>query len=97
MGGMILDTSFLVDLMRGDEAAVENAQELEENLVQQRLSPMTLFELYYGVAGAMDAVRPRPRRRGPHIETDPFCGCAGHEKSPPHGKAGERGDSHRRR
>ena len=47
---MLLDTSFLIDLMRGDEDAVEKAQNLEENLVQQRLSSMTLFELYYGVA-----------------------------------------------
>lgn len=47
---MLLDTSFLIDLMRGDEDAVEKARDLEENLVQQRLSSMTLFELYYGVA-----------------------------------------------
>lgn len=36
--------------MNGDEGAVEKAKELERNLVQQRLSSMTLFELYYGVA-----------------------------------------------
>lgn len=47
---MLLDTSFLIDLMRGDEDAVAKARDLEENLVQQRLSSMTLFELYYGVA-----------------------------------------------
>lgn len=47
---MLLDTSFLIDLMNGDEAAVEKAKELERDLVQQRLSSMTLFELYYGVA-----------------------------------------------
>jgi tRNA(fMet)-specific endonuclease VapC len=47
---VLLDTSFLIDLMRGDEDAVEKARDLEENLVQQRLSSMTLFELYYGVA-----------------------------------------------
>ena len=47
---MLLDTSFLIDLMNGDEGAVEKAKELERNLVQQRLSSMTLFELYYGVA-----------------------------------------------
>lgn len=46
---MLLDTSFLIDLMRGDESAVATADELEENLVRQRLSSMTLFELYYGV------------------------------------------------
>ena len=49
---MLLDTSFLIDLMSGDEGAVEKARELERELVQQRLSAMTLFELYYGVARA---------------------------------------------
>lgn len=47
---MLLDTSFLIDLMNGDDGAVEKARELEDELVQQRLSSMTLFELYYGVA-----------------------------------------------
>lgn len=46
----MLDTSFLIDVMRGDERAVARADELEGNLVRQRLSAMTLFELYYGVA-----------------------------------------------
>lgn len=47
---MLLDTTFLIDLMNGDEGAVAKARELENDLVQQRLSAMTLFELYYGVA-----------------------------------------------
>lgn len=47
---MLLDTAFLIDLMNGDDGAVEKARELEANLVQQRLSAMTLFELYYGAA-----------------------------------------------
>ena len=46
---MLLDTSFLIDLMNGEGAAVERARQLEADLVQQRLSAMTLFELYYGV------------------------------------------------
>ncbi|WP_058365533.1 type II toxin-antitoxin system VapC family toxin [Haloparvum sedimenti] len=56
---MLLDTSFLIDLMDGDEAAVEKARELERDLVQQRLSSMTLFELYYGIARA---TRSEPER-----------------------------------
>ena len=52
---MLLDTSFLIDLMDGDEGAVEKARELESDLVQQRLSAMTLFELYYGIARATDS------------------------------------------
>jgi predicted nucleic acid-binding protein len=46
---VLLDTTFLIDLMNGDTDAVERARELERDLVQQRLSAMTLFELYYGV------------------------------------------------
>lgn len=52
---MLLDTSFLIDLMDGDEGAVEKARELESDLVQQRLSAMTLFELYYGIVRATDS------------------------------------------
>ena len=47
---MLLDTTFLIDLMNGDTGAVEKARELETDLVQQRPSAMTLFELYYGAA-----------------------------------------------
>lgn len=36
--------------MRGDDGAVDRARQLEADLVQQRLSAMTLFELFYGVA-----------------------------------------------
>jgi predicted nucleic acid-binding protein len=46
---VILDTSFLIDLMNGDDGAIQRTREMEANFVQQRLSSMTLFELYYGV------------------------------------------------
>lgn len=49
---MLLDTSFLIDLMDGEEDAVRKARELEADLVQQRIASMTLFELYYGIARA---------------------------------------------
>jgi len=49
---VLLDTTFLIDLMHGDEGAVEKAREMEADLVQQRISSMTLFELYYGIARA---------------------------------------------
>lgn len=49
---MLLDTSFLIDLMNGDEDAIKKAEQMERDLVQQRLSAMTLFELYYGIARA---------------------------------------------
>jgi predicted nucleic acid-binding protein len=58
---VLLATSFLLDLMNGGDGAVEKARELEENLVQQRLSAMTLFELQYGVtrSNRSDAERDR--------------------------------------
>ncbi|MDS0261916.1 type II toxin-antitoxin system VapC family toxin [Haloarcula sp. S1CR25-12] len=47
--------------MNGDEDAVEKARELETDFVQQRLSSMTLFELYYGVARATDSEAEREK------------------------------------
>lgn len=61
---MLLDTSFLIDLMDGEEGAVEKARELERNLVQQRLSSMTLFELYYGIARAAPSESEREKVEG---------------------------------
>lgn len=58
---MLLDTAYLIDLMNGDDGAVEKAHNLERNLVQQRLSAMTLFELYYGVARSVNSADERER------------------------------------
>ena len=58
---MLLDTSFLIDLMDGGEDAVEKARELETELVQQRISSMTLFELYYGIARATESESERQK------------------------------------
>lgn len=58
---MLLDTSFLIDLMNGDRHAVEKAEQLEADLVQQRLSSMSLFELFYGIARASDSETERER------------------------------------
>lgn len=52
---VLLDTSFLIDLMDGDEGAVEKAREMEQDLIQQRISSMTVFELFYGIARATDS------------------------------------------
>lgn len=64
---MLLDTSFLIDLMDGDDGAVEKAHELETDLVQQRLSSMTLFELCYGVVRAIDSETEREK-----VEVDTY-------------------------
>lgn len=45
--------------MRGDEGAVARAREIEEDLVQQRVASMTLFELFYGVARSDQPARER--------------------------------------
>jgi hypothetical protein len=58
---VLLDTAFLIDLMNGDEGAVEKARELETNLVQQRLSAMTLFEVYYGAARSKQSAAEREK------------------------------------
>lgn len=58
---MLLDTTFLIDLMNGDEGAVEKARELETNLVQQRLSAMTLLEVYYGAARSKQSAAEREK------------------------------------
>jgi tRNA(fMet)-specific endonuclease VapC len=52
---VLLGTSFLIDLMNGDRDAVRKARELEQGLVQQRISSMTLFEVCYGIARATDS------------------------------------------
>jgi len=56
---VLLDTAFLIDLMNGDDGAVEKAREIEAELVQQRLAAMTVFELYYGIARAEQAAAER--------------------------------------
>lgn len=58
---MLLDTAFLVDLLNGDDGAVETARRLETDLVQQRISAMTLFELYYGVGRVADTAAEREK------------------------------------
>lgn len=47
-------------MMNGDVDVIEKARALERDLVQQRLSSMTLFELYYGAARSN---RPQAERR----------------------------------
>lgn len=47
---MILDTSFLLDLMDGDPVAFEKAVDLHETDVPQRVAAPSAMELYYGAA-----------------------------------------------
>lgn len=60
---MILDTSFLLDLMRSHEAAIEKAVEIESQGVPANLSAVSVYELYYGVERfASDTERERVDR-----------------------------------
>lgn len=46
---MILDTSFVEDVARENQAALTKADTLSEAGIPERLSAMTLYELYWGV------------------------------------------------
>lgn len=46
---MILDTSFLIDVMNGDKSALSFAEEIESRGVPLRLPVQVLYELYVGV------------------------------------------------
>lgn len=62
---MILDTSFLIDVMDADHAALQKVDEIEGNGVEQNVPAMTLQELYIGV-GASDLPE-RERRKIEHV------------------------------
>ena len=46
---MILDTTFLIDLMKADSSAVRKLKELEENKTIQNIASPILYELYVGI------------------------------------------------
>ncbi len=46
---MLLDTTFLLDLRHGDADAVSLARELDSSRTRQRLSVISVFELYTGI------------------------------------------------
>jgi Predicted nucleic acid-binding protein, contains PIN domain len=46
---MILDTTFLIDLMKEDPAAVKKLKELERDKITQNIAALTLYELYGGI------------------------------------------------
>ncbi|WEL16483.1 MULTISPECIES: type II toxin-antitoxin system VapC family toxin [unclassified Halorhabdus] len=47
---MIQDTSFVVDIIRGDEGAFEAVRRMERERIPEKLSAVTVLELYEGVA-----------------------------------------------
>lgn len=47
---MLADTSFVIDLMIGDAAAVQKAKEIEAKSLPLVISAPTVFELYVGLS-----------------------------------------------
>lgn len=60
---MILDTSFVLDLLDGEEGAVAKAEELEREGVTMELPAMTVLELYIGIGAGVDEDEERQIRR----------------------------------
>ena len=46
---MLADTTFIIDVMKQDEAAVQKAKELSEASISVLVGTPTIFELYVGV------------------------------------------------
>lgn len=67
---MILDTSFLIDLMDGRPAAVEFAETIEEREVPQRIPAQVVYELFVGV-GYTDRTAEERSKVTSVIETRP--------------------------
>ena len=56
----ILDTTFIIDTWSGDDQALELTEQLDRDRVPQKVSSMTVFELYHGVVKAQ---KPEDERR----------------------------------
>lgn len=67
---MILDTTFLIDLMSGDEDAAATARQLDADRVPQRIPAMVVYELFVGV-GYSDRTESELRRIEAVLESRP--------------------------
>lgn len=47
---MLLDTSFVIDLLRGREAAVKKIKQLESESIATNISAPTIFEVFVGIS-----------------------------------------------
>ena len=68
---MIFDTSFLIDIMNGNQAALSKVDEIESNGIIQVVPAMTLQELYIGVR-ASELPEDERRKIEVVIETRPI-------------------------
>jgi len=68
---MILDTSFLIDVMNTDDAALRRVDEIEADGIEQNVPAMTLQELYISV-GASDLPERERRKIEYVVESRPI-------------------------
>ena len=68
---LIADTTFLIDLMIGDEAAVEKARDIESKSVPLAVTAPSVFELYVGLSLSRKAEEEKTKIMGV-LESLPF-------------------------
>ena len=61
MRAMLADTTFLIDLMQGDDKAAAKAKELEEASIPVLVGAPTVFELYVGVGLSVRSAEEREK------------------------------------
>lgn len=64
---MILDTAFIIELLRGNQAAFEKGAELSSNGIPQRIPSPVLYELQYGVEMEGDSDEQRAIQNLPRL------------------------------
>ena len=69
---MLLDTTFISDLIRGTDAAVEKRDELKDSATPIALSALTVFEAGMGLRGVSNDAREQFDRTVGQLDVAPF-------------------------
>ena len=69
---MLLDTTFISDLVRGTDAAVEKRDELKDSATPIALSALTVFEAGMGLRGVSNDAREQFDRTVGQLDVAPF-------------------------
>lgn len=69
---MLLDSTFIHDLVRGDDAAVTKLQELVADETPVTISPLTVYEVGIGLRGDAASLRERFQGVVDDLETAPL-------------------------
>lgn len=72
MAGVLLDSTFLHDLVRGESAAVGKLEELIEERTDVAVSTLTVFEVGVGLRGDAEQYRERYQEMLEEVPTRPF-------------------------